>query len=59
VLAHACLLHGDFFTRAGVVHAVAGAVPRIEAARDAAKRINDIAEDVVVDVGILRVVSLT
>jgi capsular polysaccharide export protein len=55
VLAHACLLHGDFFTRAGVVHAVAGAVPRIEAARSAARRINDIAEDV----GILRVASLT
>ncbi len=44
VLAHACLLRGDFFTRAGVEQAVAGAVPRIEAARDAATRINDIAD---------------
>lgn len=39
VLAHACLLRGDFFTRGGVAHAVAGAVPRIEAACDAAGRI--------------------
>ncbi|MEA2767795.1 MAG: capsular polysaccharide export protein [Acetobacteraceae bacterium] len=45
VLAHACLVHGDFFTQAGVARAVAGAVPRIEAARDAAGRINDILVD--------------
>jgi capsular polysaccharide export protein len=42
VLAHACLLKGDFFTRDGVLRAVAGAVPRIEAARDAATRIDDV-----------------
>jgi capsular polysaccharide export protein len=40
VLMQACLVDGDFFTRDGVARAVAGAVPRIEAARDAATRIN-------------------
>ncbi|HEX3991351.1 MAG TPA: capsular biosynthesis protein [Acetobacteraceae bacterium] len=44
VLMHACLLDGDFFTREGVTRAVAGAVPRIEAAHDAATRINDIVD---------------
>ena len=47
VLAHACLLQGDFFTRDGITRTVAGAVPRIEAARDAATRIDDIFEDAV------------
>ena len=47
VLAQACLLSGDFFTPDGVKRAVAGAVPRIEAARDAANRIDDIDEDAV------------
>ncbi|MDR3532639.1 MAG: capsular biosynthesis protein [Rhodopila sp.] len=47
VVAHACLLDGDFFTRDGVARAVAGAVPRIEAARDAAERIDAIVEDAV------------
>jgi capsular polysaccharide export protein len=42
VLAHACLVHGDFFTRTGVTKAVAHAVPRMEAARDAAARIDDV-----------------
>ena len=42
VLAHACLLPGDFFTQAGVARAVACAVPRIEAPRDAATRVNEI-----------------
>ncbi len=42
VLTHACLVEGDFFTRDGVAKAVAAAVPRIEAARDAAARIRDI-----------------
>jgi capsular polysaccharide export protein len=44
VLAHACLLNGDFFTREGVSRAVAAAVPRMEAARDATTRINDIVD---------------
>jgi capsular polysaccharide export protein len=44
VLAHACLLRGDFFTREGVTRAVAGAVPRIEAARDASARIGDVVD---------------
>jgi capsular polysaccharide export protein len=47
VLAHACLLQGDFFTRVGVARAVAGALPRIEAARDASARINDIVDDAI------------
>jgi capsular polysaccharide export protein len=47
VLVHACLLDGDFFTRDGVARAVAGAVPRIEAARDAATRIDDIVNDAI------------
>jgi capsular polysaccharide export protein len=47
VLAHACLLDGDFFTPDGVTRAVAGAVPRIEAARDAATRIDDVVDDAV------------
>jgi capsular polysaccharide export protein len=38
VVAHACLIAGDFFTREGVARAVAGAVPRIEAAEDASAR---------------------
>jgi capsular polysaccharide export protein len=38
VVAHACLIAGDFFTREGVARAVAGAVPRIEAAQDANAR---------------------
>ena len=42
VLAHACLLDGDFFTREGVARAVAGAIPRIEVPRDAASRIDDL-----------------
>jgi capsular polysaccharide export protein len=42
VVTHASLLDGDFFTRDGVARAVAGAVPRIEAARDAAARIDDV-----------------
>ena len=44
VLAHACLLEGDFFTRDGVMRGVAAAVPRIEKAWDAATRIDDIVE---------------
>ncbi len=47
VLAHACLLSGDFFTADGVARAVVGAVPRIEAARDAASRIDAIVDDAV------------
>ena len=47
VLMHACLLDGDFFTRDGVARAVAGSVPRIEASRDAATRVNDIVDDAV------------
>jgi capsular polysaccharide export protein len=47
VLAHACLLGGDFFTPDGVARAVAGAVPRIERARDAAARIEELVEDTV------------
>jgi capsular polysaccharide export protein len=39
VLAHACLLAGDFFTPDGVARAVSGALPRLEAARDSAMRI--------------------
>jgi capsular polysaccharide export protein len=39
VVARACLIEGDLFTRAGVARAVAAAVPRIEAAEDAAARI--------------------
>ena len=50
VLAHACLLDGDFFSRDGVTRAIAGAVPRIEAARDAATRIDDIVNDAVAGV---------
>jgi capsular polysaccharide export protein len=50
VLAHACLLDGDFFTHDGVARAVGGAVPRIEAARDAATRIDDIVDDAKADV---------
>ena len=49
VLAHACLLQGDFFTAAGIARAVAGAVPRIEAALDAATRINDVLNEAVFD----------
>lgn len=44
VLAHACLLQGDFFTRAGVGQAIAAAIPRIEAAQDAAARIDDVVQ---------------
>jgi capsular polysaccharide export protein len=47
VLMHACLLDGDFFTREGVTRAVAGAVPWVEAARDATTRIDDIVDDAV------------
>jgi capsular polysaccharide export protein len=43
-LTHACLLEGDFFTRDGVIRAVAAAIPRIEQARDAATRIDDIVD---------------
>lgn len=39
VLAHACLVRGDFFTPHGVAQAVAGTVPRIEAGLDAVQRI--------------------
>ncbi len=42
VLAHACLLRGDFFTPEGVTRAVANSIPRIEAARDSATRIDDL-----------------
>jgi capsular polysaccharide export protein len=41
VLAHACLVGGDFFTPEGINRAVAGSVPRIEAARDAATCVLD------------------
>jgi capsular polysaccharide export protein len=47
VVTHACLLDGDFFTRDGVQRAVADAVPRIEAARDAATRIHDLVSNAV------------
>jgi capsular polysaccharide export protein len=43
VLAHSCLIRGDFFTADGVARAVAGAVPRMEAARDAAARVASLA----------------
>jgi capsular polysaccharide export protein len=39
VVAHACLISGDFFTADGVAMAVSAAVPRMEAAEDAAERI--------------------
>lgn len=39
VIAHACLIRGDFFTRDGILRAVEGAVPRLEAVRDASARI--------------------
>ncbi len=39
VVTHACLVRGDFFTKDGVARAVAGAVPRLEAPRDAAARV--------------------
>lgn len=42
VVAHACLIAGDFFTTDGVARAVAAAVPRIEAAEDAAERVRAI-----------------
>ena len=42
VVADACLSPGDFFTPDGINRAVASAVPRIEAALDAAARINAI-----------------
>jgi capsular polysaccharide export protein len=42
VLVHACLVAGDFFTPEGVARAVAGAVPRLEAAQDAATRIDSL-----------------
>jgi capsular polysaccharide export protein len=58
VLAHACLLHGDFFTRNGVARAVAGAVPRIEAARDAATRINDLVANARMDAAESHAVSV-
>jgi TPP-dependent 2-oxoacid decarboxylase len=48
VLMHACLLDGDFFTCHGVARAVASAVSRIEAARDAATRIDDIVDDAMI-----------
>jgi capsular polysaccharide export protein len=51
VLMHACLLDGDFFTRDGVARAVAGAVSRIEAARDAAMRVDDVVDDAVAKAG--------
>jgi capsular polysaccharide export protein len=41
-LRYACLVEGDFFTRDGIARAVASAVPRIEAARDAAARIESL-----------------
>jgi capsular polysaccharide export protein len=50
VIAHACLLGGDFFTPDGVARAVAGAVPRIEGACDAAARIGDLLEGAVASV---------
>jgi capsular polysaccharide export protein len=39
VLAHACLVGGDFFTQHGIQAAVSGSVPRIEARMDACERI--------------------
>jgi capsular polysaccharide export protein len=39
VVAHACLIAGDFFTADGVAEAVAAAVPRMEAAEDSAQRV--------------------
>jgi len=44
VLAHACLVRGDFLTPEGVSQAVAGAVPRIEAAQSAATRVHAIVD---------------
>jgi capsular polysaccharide export protein len=58
VLAHACLLQGDFFTPDGVTRAVVGAVPRIESARDAATRIDDIVEDAVAGISAAGAVSV-
>jgi capsular polysaccharide export protein len=42
VVAHACLIAGDFFTREGVARAVAGASARAEAAQGAGLRIEAI-----------------
>jgi capsular polysaccharide export protein len=58
VLMHACLLDGDFFTRDGVARAVAGAVSRIEAARDAAMRVDDVVDDAVAKAGAPGTVSV-
>lgn len=48
VLAHACLVAGDFFTADGIHAAVAGAVPRIEAGLDAAQRIAAVVSQLVI-----------
>ncbi len=48
VLAHACLVGGDFFTADGIRTAVAGAVPRIEAGLDAAERIAAVVSQLVI-----------
>lgn len=47
VVPHACLLRGDFFTAEGVSRAVADALPRLEACRDAASRIDAIVDHAV------------
>ncbi len=47
VLAQTCLVEGDFFTEVGVARAVAGAVPRIEAAEDAACRLASVLDQAV------------
>jgi capsular polysaccharide export protein len=47
VLAHACLVNGDFFTPDGIRAAVAGSVTRIEAGMDASERIAAMARPLV------------
>jgi capsular polysaccharide export protein len=48
VLAHACLVRGDFFTPDGIQAAVAGSVPRIEERMDASERIAAMASQLVI-----------
>jgi capsular polysaccharide export protein len=48
VLAHACLVAGDFFTADGIRAAVAGSVPRIEAGMDASERIASVSRELVI-----------
>ena len=45
VVAHACLIEGDFFTAQGIARAVATAIPRMEAAEDAFARVQAVIRD--------------